>query len=127
MTSTAYQQHVKSLAADGNVFCDVPTDLLHCGLGLATEAGEFLDAVKKTIFYCKDFDRINAKEELGDVLWYVALGASALGLTLDDLMESNIAKLKIRYPEEFAAQLALNRDLEAERRSLETGVPGGWV
>jgi NTP pyrophosphatase (non-canonical NTP hydrolase) len=127
MTSTAYQQHVKSLAADGKVFCDVPTDLLHCGLGLATEAGEFLNAVKKTIFYGREFDRINAMEELGDALWYIALGASALGLTLDDLMNSNITKLRTRYPEKFTAQAAINRDLEAERRSLETGVPGGWV
>lgn len=127
MTPATYQQHVLSLAADGKVFCDVPTDLLHCGLGLATEAGEFLDAVKKTIFYGRIFDKVNAKEELGDILWYVALGAASLGLDINDLMESNIAKLRVRYPKKFTPESALKRNLESERRSLETGVPNGWI
>jgi len=94
-------------------------DVLHGAIGIATEGGELLDAVKKHVFYGKPFDHVNAEEELGDVLWYVAIVARRLGVSMDRIMEKNIAKLRKRYPEKFTETAALNRDLDGERKILE--------
>lgn len=92
----------------------VDDDLLHAALGLSGEVGEFADALKKHFFYGAPLDRANCKEELGDILWYIALGAAALGTTLGELAEQNIAKLRKRYPEKFTEQLAAARLDKAE-------------
>jgi NTP pyrophosphatase (non-canonical NTP hydrolase) len=75
-------------------------DLIHYALGLCTESGEFSTALKKHLFYGKELDETNLKEELGDLLWYIARACEALDTTLEEVMESNISKLRIRYPEE---------------------------
>lgn len=93
--------------------------LLHASIGITTESGELADTLKKHIFYGKPLDTVNAIEEVGDLLWYAALACEALGTTLEDAMERNIAKLKARYPEKFEAQRAIERDLTAERAALE--------
>lgn len=66
-------------------------------LGLVNEAGEVAGKIKK-VFRDKDGQfsdetRDALKAELGDVLWYIAQVATELNLTLDDIAESNIAKL----------------------------------
>jgi NTP pyrophosphatase (non-canonical NTP hydrolase) len=94
-------------------------DLLHGVLGVGTEGGELLDIVKKNQFYGKPIDWVNVREEIGDVLWYLALLARASGTTLEACGELNIKKLEKRYPKAFTAQRALHRDLEDERRALE--------
>lgn len=94
--------------------------LLHAAMGMATEAGEFVDALKKHIFYGKPLDVVNLKEELGDHLWYVAIACDVLDVTLDDVMTRNIEKLRQRYPGKFTSDAALNRDLPAERKILES-------
>lgn len=94
-------------------------DLLHAAIGMSTESGEFLDALKKHLFYGKPLDFVNLAEELGDMCWYVAVALNALGLTFEDVQQSNINKLRARYPEKFTAELAENRDLVAERTLLE--------
>lgn len=93
--------------------------LLHAGMGLCTEAGEFLDALKKSIFYGKKLDRVNLAEEMGDLFWYLAIAASELGVEFEPIMENNIKKLKARYPEKFTSVDALNRNLTEERKILE--------
>ncbi|ATH07678.1 hypothetical protein BIY24_06880 [Halobacteriovorax marinus] len=93
--------------------------LLHAGIGLSTEAGEFLDALKKHIFYGKELDRVNLAEEMGDLFWYLAIVADELGVNMDDVMERNIEKLKARYGEKFSEEKAENRDLKNERSILE--------
>lgn len=94
--------------------------LLHAGIGLSTEAGEFLDALKKHIFYGKELDRVNLAEELGDLFWYMAIVADELGFNFESVMDKNISKLKARYGEKFTEQRAENRDLEKEREILDT-------
>jgi len=94
--------------------------LLHAGIGLSTEAGEFLDALKKHIFYGKELDRVNLKEEMGDLFWYLAIACDELDVEFEPLMETNIAKLKARYGEKFSEQRAENRDLGTERTILES-------
>jgi NTP pyrophosphatase (non-canonical NTP hydrolase) len=110
----------KDFAAISRRFDDVDTiRLCHAMIGLCTEAGEFQDAVKKSLFYGKTLDRTNLAEELGDIMWYVAIACDTLGVNLEDVMEKNIAKLKARYGDKFTEQAALNRDLETERKILE--------
>jgi len=93
--------------------------LLHAAMGLTTESAEFVDMLKKHIFYGKPIDYPNACEELGDSLWYVAIAIDVLKVTMNEIMTMNIDKLKLRYPEKFSNDKALNRDLVAERKLLE--------
>jgi NTP pyrophosphatase (non-canonical NTP hydrolase) len=64
-------------------------------LGLAGEAGEYVDKVKKTV---RDIhvDKEDMALELGDVLWYLAVSAQHLGFDLSTIVEMNMAKLNRR-------------------------------
>ena len=94
--------------------------LTHYVLGVTSESGELADALKKWIAYGKSTDWVNIKEEVGDVLWYLARIADLGNFTLGEAMEINIKKLKTRYPDKFTAERAMNRDLAAERKVLES-------
>jgi NTP pyrophosphatase (non-canonical NTP hydrolase) len=94
--------------------------LLHAAMGLCTEAAEFLDAMKKHIFYGKPIDRANLIEELGDGDWYKGLAINALETTFEEILRVNMEKLYKRYGDKFSVEAALNRNLEAERAILET-------
>jgi NTP pyrophosphatase (non-canonical NTP hydrolase) len=98
--------------------------LLHAVLGLASEAGEIADQLKKHFFYGKPLDVVNLAEELGDMFWYEALMANELAAThpeisFDSIEETNIAKLKKRYGDKFSEQRATHRNLDIERQILE--------
>lgn len=94
-------------------------ELWHAVLGIASELGELIEALLPYLLEGKQIDFFNAAEELGDIEWYVALAATALGQDLDELRARNILKLKRRYPEKFTERDAVERDLEAEREALE--------
>ena len=98
--------------------------LMHGAIGVGTEAGELQDMLKKAVIYGKPLDLTNVLEEAGDLLWYIALALDAAGFTMEEAMERNIAKLKARYPAGFTQEAALNRDLDAERKVLETPLMG---
>lgn len=68
------------------------------GLGLAGEAGEAADLIKKHLHHAAPLDRDKLKKELGDVLWYLTLACRLGGFTLEDVMRTNIAKLRARHP-----------------------------
>lgn len=94
-------------------------DLLHAAMGMETEVGEFMDQLKKHIFYGKELDRVNLREELGDLLWYIALAMSQLDTDFEKEMERVINKLQTRYPHKFTKAAALDRNLDEERKVLE--------
>lgn len=102
-----------------NSRCGQSGRLLHYALGLCTEVGELQDAIKKFVAYGKDIDKVNIKEELGDILWYHARLCALFGFTYEEVMELNIEKLKARYGNKFTEHAALNRDLNKEREVLE--------
>lgn len=86
-------------------------DLLTEGLmGLCGESGECIDILKKSTFQGHPLDRLHLAEELGDVAWYLAVSAAALGFNLDEIFRMNINKLKKRYPDGFDAERSVNRD-----------------
>lgn len=70
-------------------------------LGLAGEAGEVADLVKKGIYHQQTLDHEKLKKELGDVLWYVSALADQLNMTLTEIMEANIEKLQARFPKGY--------------------------
>ena len=79
-------------------------------LGLCGETGEIADVYKKYLYQGHKFDREHMAEELGDVCWYVAELATGLGVTLDEVMERNIEKLRKRYPDGFDAERSVHRE-----------------
>lgn len=93
--------------------------LLHAAIGMATEAGEFLDMLKKHIFYGKPIDMVNAVEEIGDSTWYERIGCDALETSYLDMLQRNVDKLKARFPDKFKESDATNRNLDKERKILE--------
>lgn len=162
-------------------------NVLHASLGLSTELGELLDIYKRNIFYKKPLDLVHIKEELGDIMWYLAIlyrefeinpeneiintitkdivdsqkiqmltnkinllvvqlnnlellnsdhirrvkyfvpkvyeyiiiVCEIYKFNIEDVMQTNINKLKVRFPEKFNEFNALNRDLDLERLFLE--------
>jgi len=94
-------------------------DNLHMIMGLATEIGELSDQVKKNIAYKKNIDWINAKEEIGDIMYYLSSFCRINNFDLEEILETNVKKLESRYPNKFTEYHALNRDLPKERKILE--------
>ena len=83
--------------------------LLNSALGLCGESGEVADLVKKHRFQGHDIDVEHVAKELGDVAWYLAVGAYAIGLDLETIFRMNIEKLEARYPDGFTADRSLHR------------------
>ncbi len=83
--------------------------LINGVMGLCGESGEAIDIVKKWLAQGHALDKEKLAKELGDICWYLAETATALGLDLEDIMAGNIEKLKKRYPEGFAAEKSINR------------------
>lgn len=84
--------------------------LLNDALGLAGEAGEFADHIKKVVFHGHALDQDYSVKELGDQLWYIADAAKALGVKLSAVAGGNVKKLQARYPEGFDKDRSINRE-----------------
>lgn len=72
------------------------------GLGLASEAGEYAEIVKKMLFQGKEPTEENIfhmKRELGDILFYFTLACILLHTSISEIEEMNREKLKARYDE----------------------------
>ncbi len=78
-------------------------------MGLNGEAGEAIDILKKHLFQGHELDREHIAKELGDVAWYIAVAANALGYSLEDILRMNTDKLSKRYPEGFDPDKSCNR------------------
>lgn len=78
----------------------ISAELTYNVLGLANEAGELAGKIKKIMRdkrgVISDKDREELRAELGDVIWYASQTANELGITLQDVAESNIKKIKSR-------------------------------
>ena len=105
MTLNEYQ----ALAMRSSKPLDREDQMVHAAMGLTSEAGELMTAVKAATFYNKPLDEVNAIEELGDVLWFLQLGATALGVSLEEIARTNISKLQKRYPKMYSDADAIAR------------------
>ena len=72
-------------------------------LGVAGEAGEVVEIVKKWLAHGLSTENAQTKLllELGDVLWYVSALAELFGIRLEDVALANVEKLRKRHPEGF--------------------------
>ena len=83
--------------------------LINGVMGLCEESGEAIDIVKKYLAQGHDLDREGLIKELGDIAWYLAETATALDVSLEEVLERNIEKLRKRYPEGFDSEKSRNR------------------
>lgn len=95
-------------------------DMANAALGLTGEAGEVADEIKKFLFHGHPLNPEKVVKELGDVLWYVALMADLLNVSLDFVMEHNIEKLKRRYPDGFDPVRSINREENNGKMKTQT-------
>ncbi len=83
--------------------------LANAALGLTGEAGEVAEVIKKHLFHATALDRDALAKELGDCLWYIGAFATVLDMSLADIAQHNIEKLRRRYPEGFDPERSRNR------------------
>ena len=84
-------------------------NIVEFALGISGEAGEVTDLIKKVEFHGHEMNKIKLVDELGDVLWYLALLAETIGVELEEVAKVNIDKLKERYPDGFESERSINR------------------
>lgn len=80
----------------------------HALHGMVSEVGE-LHSIYQKVYQGHIFEDEHAKKEVGDLLWFIAEYCTVMGWTLEDVMQTNIDKLKQRYPNGFEAERSLNR------------------
>lgn len=88
--------------------------LINSVMGLCGESGEAIEIVKKHLAQGHELDKEHLVKELGDVAWYLAEAATALDVPLEQVFQSNIDKLKKRYPQGFEkvrSEIRLKGDL----------------
>lgn len=107
LTANDYQRMAMRTAGEYDTDYD---QLRNAAYGLNGEAGEVIDLLKKHEFQGHDLPAEKLIDECGDVLWYCALLADALGFTLEQVMNRNIDKLRKRYPEGFDKARSINRE-----------------
>jgi NTP pyrophosphatase (non-canonical NTP hydrolase) len=94
-------------------------ELLHASMGAVTESAEMMDAMKKHLIYGAELDMVNVLEEIGDMMWYIAIVCRVAEVSLGTVLQNNIDKLRVRFPDQFDELQAMDRDLDAERTTLE--------
>lgn len=87
--------------------------LINGVMGLCGESGEVIDLVKKHLSQGHPLDREQLAKELGDVAWYLAETAHAIGYDLESVLQGNIEKLRKRYPDGFDKLHSINRTSES--------------
>ena len=112
MTVNEYQ--VEALRTASGMGDDVPIMLTGAGIlngvmGLAGEAGECVDLLKKSLFQGHPLDKEHLAKELGDVAWYLAVSAYGIGYDLETIFQMNVDKLRQRYPDGFDPERSKHR------------------
>ena len=90
--------------------------------GLASEVGELINIIKKVRYHGHTVSSSVIREELGDILWYLAETCTLYGPTLSGIAEDNIAKLRERYPNGFSSKRSINRDEYEQKLAAHVGV-----
>lgn len=76
------------------------------------------DHIKKHLYQGHDLPCEKIVEELGDMMWYIALTADLIGRRMEDIMQANIDKLWYRYPEGFRAEDSIHRKEEGQEHDI---------
>ena len=108
MTINEYQQEALRTEPKDRM---TKTDRMLNGLmGLNCEAGEAIDILKKHLLQGHELNKQHLAKELGDIAWYLAVSADAIGYSLEDIFRMNVEKLRARYSEGFDVQASINRN-----------------
>lgn len=105
MTLNDYQRVAERTSGDLTAYQKVQNGCY----GMCGEAGECIDLLKKHEFQGHDLDPAKLVDELGDVLWYIAQTATGLGVSLEEVAQHNVDKLRKRYPDGFDAERSVHR------------------
>jgi NTP pyrophosphatase (non-canonical NTP hydrolase) len=127
ISETEYSQFVSDLAADprGIVKRVNPATInaLHAAIGIASEAGEILDEIKKHLIYGAELNHEALWKEMGDLEWYSQLLRNAMFVDRQFILRRNMEKLNKRHPNGFSTESAIakvdaiedaNRELQFE-------------
>ena len=107
MNFNDYQHYSKRTM---NIRVDTILNISNFSMGLAGEAGDVVDYLKKVYFHGHEIDKEKLKLELGDVLWYISNLALLHEINLNDVARSNIEKLEKRYPSGFNQKQSIERE-----------------
>ncbi len=107
MTGNEYQKLASRTIPYYFTDIDKENHALH---GMVGEIGELHSIYQKVYQGHRELGDIHYKKELGDLLWFIAEYCTAMGWTLEDVMQTNIDKLIARYPEGFDANHSLYRE-----------------
>lgn len=112
MNANDYQRQAARTLIDGPGFelSDAEIMMLWYTIGLAGEAGEVCNLIKKQILYQHGIDMDKLREEMSDILWYAARLCTTLNLDMAEVMEANIAKLHRRYPNGYNSAASIARE-----------------
>lgn len=100
MTPNEYQKLASRTLIDKPDFEITPEHVMISWniIGLAGEVGELSELIKHGIYHQEGLDLEHIKKELGDCQWYLSSLCKEFGFALEEIMETNIEKLKKRYP-----------------------------
>lgn len=120
MDANTYQREAMRTAGDlaAISFKDA---LIVSALGLTGESGEVADMVKKHVAQGHPLDRERLILEAGDVAWYLARLCTALDVSLNDVLQRNVDKLRARYPNGFTPQASIERKEHKEHKEHAEG------
>ena len=127
-SDTPYPILVKALCKHGQAIIDdlspSKAHLWHMGTGVAGEAGEIIDIIKKVVLYGQDPDLTHLKEELGDMEFFLEGIRQIFGLTREEILAENTAKLIKRYGESYsneAARIRMDKAWNTSSSSVSSG------
>ncbi len=106
MTATEYQDGVEKTR---NKFCSEEDEMKNYCLGMSSEVGELIGAIKHHLFHNWELDKPNIVEEMGDIIWYITALARTLNIDLNEILDYNLIKLRERYPDGFDPQKSIDR------------------
>ena len=118
MTTENYSDFVARLSKD----MGQDMNLIHSALGVASDGGEFVDAIKAHAIYGKDLDVVNLIEEAGDVLFFLEMGLQQIGCSIMTAMAVNQAKLNVRYSKGYNDADAKERRKDLERQAMRDAI-----
>ena len=107
MNFNEYQEHcLKTM----NFWGSEAEIISNMSMGIAGEAGEIVNYIKKGVYQGHSLDKDKIKEEIGDTIWYLSALASRFDIPLEDIVKFNIEKLNKRYPDGFSKEKSVNRE-----------------
>ncbi len=110
-TYVQYPSEVRRTSTEGQ---PLAKSLCVGGLGLTGEAGEVADLIKKHVFHGHELDRDALRKEMGDVLWYLTFLCNTLDMSPSEVIDANVRKLRLRYPDGWDQARSINRTTETE-------------